>query len=50
MKMITTIRHKSTGNLFEAEIYSPSFVYLIDEMRTISFEDFNSYFEVVTSN
>jgi hypothetical protein len=42
----TTIRHKSTGNLFNAEFYN-SFVYLVDELRTITIDDFNDFFEIV---
>lgn len=45
----TTIKHKSTGNTCEAEIYS-SFVYLVDEMRQISKQDFNDFYEVVVDS
>ena len=48
MKTMKAI-HKSTGHIYNVEIYA-TMVYLIDEMRTISFEDFKAYFEVITNN
>ncbi|MCK9164026.1 MAG: hypothetical protein M0O93_06745 [Bacteroidales bacterium] len=45
MKKIT-IRHKSSGHIHTAEIYS-SFVYLIEAMRNITKEESNLYFEEV---
>lgn len=43
--MKAVIKHKSTGKLYEAEIYT-SFVYLVEEMREISKQDFNDFFEI----
>ena len=43
---IITVRHKSTGHLFQAQIYN-TFAYLVDEMRTMPIESFNDFFEIV---
>lgn len=45
MKAVT-IKHKSTGNIYNAEMYT-SFVYLIDEVRKITIDEFNDFFEIV---
>jgi hypothetical protein len=47
--MKATIKHKTSGRIYKAEIYN-SFVYLIDEMRKITKEDFNDFFEIVSIN
>ena len=44
--MEATIKHKTSGNLFEAVIYS-SFVYLVEDMRKISREDFEAVQRIV---
>lgn len=41
-----TVKHMSSGHTYTAQLYT-SFVYLIADMRVISIEDFNDFFEVV---
>lgn len=38
--------HKSTGRMIEVEIYT-SFVYFIEEIRTISRSDFDEFYKVI---
>lgn len=40
------VKHISTCNLYEVEIYT-SYVYILSQMRSISIQDFELYFEIV---
>ena len=38
--------HKSTGRVIEVEIYT-SFVYFVEEIRTVSRIDFDEFYQVI---
>ena len=44
--MKTTVRHITSGRVQDAEIYT-SFVYLVDDMRKITKQEFEDFFEIV---
>jgi len=44
--MQTTVRHITSGRVQDAEIYT-SFVYLVDDMRKITKQEFEDFFEIV---
>jgi len=44
--METTVRHITSGRVQDAEIYT-SFVYLVDDMRKITKQEFEDFFEIV---